>query len=69
MFVALCAAWVPALDALSRMDAIAAGSSGMRLMNAGAMSAAYAAAANSVTTKKTIAPRPTRPIDFASGAL
>jgi hypothetical protein len=35
----------------------------------GASNAAYAAAANNVTMKNTIAPLPTRPIDRALGAL
>ncbi len=69
IFVAFCAAVVPALDALAFMDAMAAGSSGIRLISGGARSAAYAAAANSVTMKNTIAPRPTRPMDLAFGAL
>ena len=69
MFAAFCAAVDPALAELSRMAAIAAGSSGIRSTSGGASSAAYAAAANSVTTKNTIAPRPTRPMARALGAL
>src|SRR5688572_12676575 len=69
MLPALSTAEDPAADALSRMLAIAAGSSGMALMSGGAMTAAYAAAANNVVTKNAMADRPTRPIARASGAL